>query len=570
MMILCMLKIYSPSMRNCISRLADNIRAENIEYESYLKMYSGEENISNIDNRNNTVIYGRRGSGKTHLLKALQENILNRFSDDRNFPVYIDARRIVPLVPSSESSPEINSILIFKYLMQELSHNLAANIDTIYELNQFDGSSSFSRQTWESEISELFKGIYLEFDGRVFSKPTSLTVSEEEIKSLSGGAAISKSPSLEVKGNIERKNSGTREKNAYISILDITNHLEILIGKLRVNRLTLIVDEWSEIEIDTQIHLAEILKKSFSAIPVSIKIAAIPNRTNLGIKREQKFFGLEDGGDIFGYQLDMRYVFEVNKAQTRDFFNDLLYKHLYSLDSRSIDALLRDNKTKQQKTINLFLANVALNEIFVASAGIPRDFMNLFIGAYDKFMITSSQNAKRIGVKHLRIANSEWYETDKKKQVDKHVVERQLLTEIVREIIENKKSIHFLVPEKYAQNKHIQNLIDFRVMHLRRNGYSHKDHPGISYNVYSIDYGCYNSLNISKKKLDSSMLDNLQLNDFREIRRISLEDAFFNRFLISIGEAFSCPHCKKPIDTNHLAYIKQSLCNNCFEKVVQP
>lgn len=570
MMILCMLKISSPSMRNCISRLADNIRAENIEYESYLKMYSGEENISNIDNRNNTVIYGRRGSGKTHLLKALQENILNRFSDDKNFPVYIDARRIVPLVPSSESSPEINSILIFKYLMQELSHNLAANIDTIYELNQFDGSSSFSRQTWESEISELFKGIYLEFDGRVFSKPTSLTVSEEEIKSLSGGAAISKSPSLEVKGNIERKNSGTREKNAYISILDITNHLEILIGKLRINRLTLIVDEWSEIEIDTQIHLAEILKKSFSAIPVSIKIAAIPNRTNLGIKREQKFFGLEDGGDIFGYQLDMRYVFEVNKAQTRDFFNDLLYKHLYSLDSRSIDALLRDNKTKQQKTINLFLANVALNEIFVASAGIPRDFMNLFIGAYDKFMITSSQNAKRIGVKHLRIANSEWYETDKKKQVDKHVVERQLLTEIVREIIENKKSIHFLVPEKYAQNKHIQNLIDFRVMHLRRNGYSHKDHPGISYNVYSIDYGCYNSLNISKKKLDSSMLDNLQLNDFREIRRISLEDAFFNRFLISIGEAFSCPHCKKPIDTNHLAYIKQSLCNNCFEKVVQP
>lgn len=570
MMILCMLKISSPSMRNCISRLADNIRAENIEYESYLKMYSGEENISNIDNRNNTVIYGRRGSGKTHLLKALQENILNRFSDDRNFPVYIDARRIVPLVPSSESSPEINSILIFKYLMQELSHNLAANIDTIYELNQFDGSSSFSRQTWESEISELFKGIYLEFDGRVFSKPTSLTVSEEEIKSLSGGAAISKSPSLEVKGNIERKNSGTREKNAYISILDITNHLEILIGKLRINRLTLIVDEWSEIEIDTQIHLAEILKKSFSAIPVSIKIAAIPNRTNLGIKREQKFFGLEDGGDIFGYQLDMRYVFEVNKAQTRDFFNDLLYKHLYSLDSRSIDALLRDNKTKQQKTINLFLANVALNEIFVASAGIPRDFMNLFIGAYDKFMITSSQNAKRIGVKHLRIANSEWYETDKKKQVDKHVVERQLLTEIVREIIENKKSIHFLVPEKYAQNKHIQNLIDFRVMHLRRNGYSHKDHPGISYNVYSIDYGCYNSLNISKKKLDSSMLDNLQLNDFREIRRISLEDAFFNRFLISIGEAFSCPHCKKPIDTNHLAYIKQSLCNNCFEKVAQP
>lgn len=564
-----MLKISSSEIRTCISKLADNIRAENIEYESYLKMYSGEENILNIDNKNNTVIYGRRGSGKTHLLKALQENIMNRFSDDKVFPVYIDARRIVPLVPSSESSSEINSILIFKYLMQELSHNLAVNVNTIYDLNPFDSSSSFSRDMWKEEINNLFQGVYLEFDGRTFSKPTSLTVSEEEVKSLSGNGGLSSSPKLEVSGKIERKNSGTREKNSYISILDITNHVENLIGKLGINRLTLIIDEWSEIEIDTQIHLAEILKKSFSAIPVTLKIAAIPNRTNLGIKREQKFFGLEDGGDIFGYQLDMRYVFEVNKTQTRDFFNDLLYKHLYSLNANAINSLLRDHKTKPQKIINLFLANVALNEIFIASAGIPRDFMNLFIGAYDKFIISSNQSAKRIGVKHLRTANSEWYETDKKKQVDKHAVERHLLTEIVREIIENKKSIHFLVPEKYSQNKHIQNLIDFRVMHLRRNGYSHKDHPGVSYNVYSIDYGCYNSLNISKKKLDSSMLDNLQLNDFRDIRRISLEDAFFNRFLIDIGEAFSCPHCKQPIDTNHLAYVKQSLCNNCFEKVTQ-
>ena len=104
-------------------------------------------------------------------------------------------------------------------------------------------------------------------------------------------------------------------------------------------------------------------------------------------------------------------------------------------------------------------------------------------------------------------------------------------------------------------------------MHLRRNGYSHKDHSGVAYNVYSIDYGCYNSLNISKINLDTSTLEKLNVKELRDVRRISLEDSFFQKFLLEVGEAFSCPHCKLAIDTNHAAYQKQKMCNNCFEIV---
>ncbi|HGG9033827.1 TPA: ATP-binding protein, partial [Enterobacter hormaechei subsp. xiangfangensis] len=165
---------------------------------------------------------------------------------------------------------------------------------------------------------------------------------------------------------------------------------------------------------------------------------------------------------------------------------------------------------------------------------------------------------------------AEWYEKDKKEQVDKNEIERNLLTQIVQEVIEKKKSMHFLIPEKYSNNKHIQNLIDFRVIHLRKSGYSHQDHAGVSYNVYSVDYGCYNSLNITKSKLDTSILNELGVKELRDIRRISLEDSFFQQFMMEIGEAFICPHaaCKKPVDTNHPAYTKQGLCNHCFDKVV--
>lgn len=564
-----MLTLKSEKIKACVGQLSNNVRAENIDYKSYIELYSGTENINNINNINNTVIYGRRGSGKTHLLRALQEQLLNAFEEKKNFPIYIDLRRIIPLLPSDKSSPDSEAILIFKYLIQELAHTIAINPAFIFNINELDSTHDLSLSAKSNAILEIFKKIYLEFDGKKFKKPSSLTVSEEEIKSLGANGTLSSSPSASAKAEKTQKTALTSSHDSYISILDITNALEELIEELNLRRITIILDEWSEVDSDVQLFLAELIKKSFSAIKVSVKIAAIPNRTNLGIKKEQKFFGLEDGGDIFGYPLDTRYVFEVNKSQTRDFFNDLLYRHLSAIDEQSILRLLKDNKTTKEKTINLFLANVALSEILVACAGVPRDFMNLFINSYDRFLLSSGTDAKRISVKNLRPANANWYETDKKEQVDKHHVERQLLIEIVKEVIERKKSMHFLIPEKHAKNKHIQNLIDFRVIHLRKSGYSHQDHSGTSYNVYSVDYGCYNSLNISRNKLDTSVLDNINLKELRDIRRISLEDSFFQSFLMNIGEAFSCPHCSKPIDTNHLAYQKQSLCNNCYEKVSQ-
>lgn len=556
------------AIRKCIGSLANNIRAENLDYASFIDIYAGEDNIINIDNVNNTVIYGRRGSGKTHLLRALKERISENFEERRNFPVYIDLRRIIPLVSSAAGSPDGEAILIFKYVVQQVSLALAENVGYIFGLNEFDSSNKLALQARETELIDIFKSIYLEFDGRKFSKPASaLQVSQEEIHSLGASATLSATPALTGKQEMQKKVSGSSSQDSYISVLDISNRFEGLIRNLELSRITILLDEWSEINSTTQLYLAEIIKKSFAAIGITIKIAAIPNRTNLGIKTDQKYIGLEDGGDIQGYPLDMRYVFEANKTQTRNFFNDLLFKHLHAINAKVVDRLIKENKTTSGKLINLFFANVALNEILIASAGIPRDFMSLLITSYDKFLISSQSAAKRISVSNLRVAHISWYETDKKEQIDKHPVERQLLQEIVAEVIEKKKSIHFLIPSKHAQNKHIQNLIDFRVMHLRKNGYSHKDHPGASYNVYSIDYGCFNSQNISKTTLDASTVSDLFSKSLRDIRRISIEDEFFQKFLLNIGEAFSCPHCKRPIDTNHLAYKKQNLCNNCFEKV---
>jgi hypothetical protein len=186
------------------------------------------------------------------------------------------------------------------------------------------------------------------------------------------------------------------------------------------------------------------------------------------------------------------------------------------------------------------------------------------------FTLCLPAQTPRIGVKHIRLATIDWYQIDKKGEIEKDINTKLLLQKIVNAIIVQKKKTHFLIPEKFSSNRYLQNLIDLRAVHLRKRGISHQDIKGVTYNVYSIDYGCYTSLNIFQSSLDSQFLelDDISIvENLREVRRISLEDDFFNQFILEIGEAFLCPHCGKTIDTNHTAYIKKGLCNNCYEEV---
>ena len=106
----------------------------------------------------------------------------------------------------------------------------------------------------------------------------------------------------------------------------------------------------------------------------------------------------------------------------------------------------------------------------------------------------------------------------------------------------------------------MNDLIDLRVVHLRK--------KGVTYNVYYLDYACYTSTNLYHNKINTNLLSEIETTDnFRDIRRVSLEDKFFEDFNVEIGDSFKCPKCGKMVDINHPAYVKQKICNHCFEKI---
>ena len=61
------MKLRDESMAEAINQLSNILRSEDIG-QDYLNLYAGDINLKTVFNIKNQIIYGRRGTGKTHLL----------------------------------------------------------------------------------------------------------------------------------------------------------------------------------------------------------------------------------------------------------------------------------------------------------------------------------------------------------------------------------------------------------------------------------------------------------------------------------------------------------------------
>lgn len=95
--------IRQTEVRLCVDSLDNNIRAEYNTTSNFSEYYAGKENLAKVCNIKSQAIYGRRGTGKTHLLRALQEQLIGN-NENCFFPVFIDVRRFKPLL-TSDSPP---------------------------------------------------------------------------------------------------------------------------------------------------------------------------------------------------------------------------------------------------------------------------------------------------------------------------------------------------------------------------------------------------------------------------------------------------------------------------------
>lgn len=499
-----------------------------------------------LSNPDSQIIFGRRGTGKTHILGYLR----SRLEKQGLIIAQLDMRTVGstggiysdPAIPLAERATRL------------LVDTLIAVHDRILDRVLLDTEALDLSHIGPLLDEFVRSALELTVDGQVEEESTSSSSSSDS-SSLNVKLGFSKVPTgsvgLEDKtlmqsGSVSRiKISGQQRLRVQFGRLN--RDFERLVAALPSSKLWVILDEWSEIPLDLQPYLGDMLRRCvMSAKGVTVKIAAIEQRSNFRIADASVgHIGLEIGADAAAsISLDEFLVFDSSPEQARQFFSELLFKH--------VSALLKSEgqaapPSSAAMATELFTQITALEEFARASEGVPRDAINI-IG-----LAAQKAPNHQIAVPDVRGAARTWYTRAKQQAIATKPDAQRLLNWIIDEVIKHRQARAFLL-EVGVKDELVDFLYDARVLHVIRQGVSSQDNAGRRFNVYALDYGCYVDLiNTSRapKGLFSAEVDeagqegdvfvSVPQTDFRSIRRAILDLNEFYRQDLHAGVHNNAP-----------------------------
>lgn len=527
------------SIQKCLINIEK--RAEQVDDTKLKETFVNAEPLLNVvSTTDSQIIFGRRGTGKTHLLKYIAD--LRRENGDLD--VYIDLRTVGSngsiyndenLSTSERATPLLLDVL------QNIHDSLLDIIvsDETYDLGKLgplldtfaDACSTVkvvgTVETYEEATSDIKHEDKLSFDAKTDFKSPSLQCGFSSTENIG-----------ETQKKSEKKNGNQRY---YVNFGDVQRVLKNIISEIFPKKICVFLDEWSEIPIALQPYLADLIRRCIIPLRnITVKIAAIEHRSNLSIsKGNGEYIGLELGADIGGdVSLDDFMVFDNDSKRSVQFFSDLLFKHYKASNeengtiSNSIDFIQA-----------IFTQNSAFEEFVRSCEGVPRD------AVYMISMAARKAYNRTINIQDIRIVARDWYSRDKSQILRTMPALNELLTWIIEEVIGKRRSRAFLLKTN-ERHKLIDVLFDARLIHILKKNISSNDTPGLRYDVYKLDYGCYVDLISSSKaprglllqgdvleymeddgEFESSQYLDVPPDDYRSIRRAILDLSKFDSHL---------------------------------------
>lgn len=459
-------------------------RAERVSDEQLVATFVDAEPLFHLlSTTDNQVIYGRRGTGKTHALKCLSEHVRN--ADE--FAVYVDLRTVgssgsIYSDGTRRLSERATTLLldVLREIHDSILEIAVENLDRINDPSQLSNALD--------DFGDAITSVKI-----VGEAEQEQTSQRERIDETSAGARLGVGSAGAVvnlgydeqaastsKDSVTTRLRGQQEH--YLQFGSIQDRLSRVLGLMNLSRLWLLIDEWSEIPLDLQPYLADLLRRAVLPIgPITVKIGAIEHRSAFTIHSAPgEYIGMEIGADAGAdLNLDDFMVFDNDEEKATDFFKKLLFKHyLASSDPDSEiqtpDGLIHATFTQ----VNVF------QEFVRAVEGIPRDAM------YLASTVAQKAYGQRITMQHVRSAARDWYQRDKAKLVRDNPELDQLLHKVIEEVIAHRRARAFLFPSG-TRDTRLDSLFDGRLMHILKRSISSRDEPGKRYDVYKLDYGCY-------------------------------------------------------------------------------
>ena len=486
-----------------------------------------------LSSKDHQVMYGRRGTGKTHALTYLVETK----TADGDIGFLLDMRTIGstgglyadPLISISGRATRL-LVDTLVYVHENLLKFSIENDDRM-DLSQVGPildrlADAASNVRVVGTTEETMTRVAQSIDKGTADLPVQLAPSS---------LGVDVSAGIEHESSKSHLTQTVQQGIATHRIIfgDVQHALLEFAELFHPNRIWIVLDEWSDVPFDLQPYLADFIRRCiFPVTGITVKIGAIEHRSRFRIPADHGgYVGIELGADATAdINLDDFMVFDNDAERAKEFFREFLFKHFRSSAEEEDGGV---PGTARELIRRGFTQSNAFDEFVRAVEGVPRDAINIIALAAQKGLDAP------ISVPDIRSAANTWYQRDKQSAVASTPGALNLLRWIIDQVIGERRARAFLLLSD-TRHQLIDSLFDSRVLHnLKRNIAAH-DQPGVRYDVYKLDFGCYIDLiSTAKDPLGLLPLDDLiddiaqyvevPPDDYRSIRRAILDlDQFEN------------------------------------------
>ncbi|WP_103352252.1 hypothetical protein [Amycolatopsis sp. CA-128772] len=453
-------------------------RAEGADRSTLAATYVAAGSFSAmINSADHQILFGRRGTGKTHALLHLHD-LAERTGD---IAISLDLRTIGStggLYANTALSPAERGTQLLVDTLEAVHDRLfalavdgkTADQDTLLRgLDALVAAATEVEVVGETEQEQTF-GDAVE---REHSAEVSVTPR--------GGAKAGARHRTSATASNRRKRTGVEQHRVLFGPL--SRAVQTVADGVRPARLWLLLDEWSSVPLDLQPFLADLLRRSVLPVRgITVKIAAIEHRARFFVPLEEDYLGIEVGSDAASaVSLDDALVFGQSPEAAQAFFRELFGNHVRPI----LTSMLRTSGPGD--FVDAAFHPGAFPELVRAAEGVPRDAINIAA------LAAQHAHGEKIALAHVRRAARDWYLRDKQSVISRDDDADRVLSLLVDEVVGRRRCRTFLLPAR-DRPAAIDTLCDARLLHILRRGVVDPRRPGRLYDGYAIDYGCYVSL----------------------------------------------------------------------------
>lgn len=443
------------------------------------------ESVS-LDTTESSVMFGRRGMGKTHALLHLERE-RSRAGD----AVVLVDMRVLGSNSGIYDSPDAPFATRATRLLVDLVETVH---ESLYQSAISDGDNNLSGQLHVlgpalDALANAATEVRVTGTIELTEESSHSDLSTRGSRSTGGFAKGMPSGSFTLSSGTEKgsqskllvSRQGTVDYHIHLGTL--SKAVRQVCGAIGDRRLWLLIDEWAEIPYELQPTLADLLRRTFYTCPgVTTKITAIEHRSCFRFaKSDSSYIGIELGSDTGeSINLDDSQTIKSSTSAAEAFMSTLLAQHF----SAMLDATRSKQSLGGSEVLNASFSEGALQTLILASEGNPRDALNLVAKA------ARQARDRVISKRHVLEAAHDYFWNTKYKNIDGQATLERLFSEIMQNSLTRGKRT-FLVTRGDAKERSYHKLYDERLIHIVRTGIRPASASGQTYDGYAVDFGSY-------------------------------------------------------------------------------